>query len=69
MKGTYNIEQLAEILKKKVGTIYNHRSSKPHAVPPSVEGHFPLIWEHEVVQEWFEQRRPKKKGRPREISA
>ena len=65
-----DINELAPILKKAVGTIYRDIKRNPRSIPTplKIPGSSRLIWLESDVQEWLESCRPKTGGRPRKIT-
>lgn len=62
---TLDIKQIAELLHKEVGTIRNDLKRRPHCIPPKLNIPGKLLWLEADVEEWFEKKRQKPKGRPR----
>jgi hypothetical protein len=63
---TLNVKKIAELLDKKVETVRNDLKRRPHCIPPKLNIPGKLLWLEADVVDWFEKRRQKPKGRPRE---
>lgn len=63
---TLDVNQIAELLHKTVETIRNDLKRRPHCIPPKLNIPGKLLWLEADVEEWFEKKRQKPKGRPRE---